>query len=444
MTGAGIRKETEPYLASFRQRNGTSPGWVRRLREEGITRFAELGFPTPRLEDWKYTSVAPIASRQFRIAPPLALDGPIREAAAAARIDGAVEIVFVNGRYASELSSVGSLPGGVLVTSLAAALERHGDLLETHVGRSSDVHGESFTALNTAFFEDGAFVYAPRGAWLEAPVHLLHLSAPEGDPIFLCPRTLIVAEESSVIEIVESHIGTGDGVTFANAVTEIVVGRGASVAHYKIQRESREAFHVATIEARQQADSRFLSHSVSLGGSLSRAAIRTVLEDEGGECRLNGLYVTGGTQHVDHHTTIDHRKPRCSSRELYKGVLDGRSTGVFNGKVYVRPDAQKSDAQQVNKNLLLSEAATINTKPELQIFADDVKCSHGATIGRLDENALYYLRSRGIDAETARELLIYAFSNELVEQIRIAPLREDLDRRLETRLREAPSLEALS
>ncbi|MGH7820885.1 MAG: Fe-S cluster assembly protein SufD, partial [Candidatus Binatia bacterium] len=417
MSPAGeIRQQTERYLSSFRELNGGAPPWLGRLREEGAAAFAALGFPTTRLEDWKYTSVAPIASTPFRRPP--AGDGGGRATAAAAgeaRLGVGAELVFVNGRLAPALSSVSGLPPGVVVGGLAEALRIRPDLVEAHLGRVAPPGDESFTALNTAFLEDGALVHVPRGMAVGEPVHLVFLSLPQAEPVMSSPRILVIAEENAAVDVVESFFAGGEGGYLTNVATEIVVGRNASVSHCKVQRESERAFHVAIVAARQEASSRFSSQSISLGAALARNDVRTALEGEGAECTLDGLYVASGAQHVDHHTTIDHRRPRCSSRELYKGVLDGRSTGVFNGKVYVRADAQKSDARQANKNLLLSDSATVNTKPELQILADDVKCSHGATIGRLDENALFYLRSRGIDAETARRLLIHAFSNELVD-----------------------------
>jgi Fe-S cluster assembly protein SufD len=245
---------------------------------------------------------------------------------------------------------------------------------------------------------------------------------------------LIVAGEASEATVIESYASADDATSFTNAVSEIVVGPHASVTHYKLQQEGARAFHIATIEARQGTGSRFASHAISLGALLSRTDINTTMEAEGTTCTFDGLYLAGGDQHVDHHTSIDHRRPHGTSRELYKGILDGRATGVFNGKVFVRPRAQKSDAQQMNKNLLLSDDAVINTKPQLEIFADDVKCSHGATIGRLSDDALFYLRARGIDAPTARQVLIYAFANELIERIGVAPLRERLGRALRRRL----------
>jgi len=285
-------------------------------------------------------------------------------------------------------------------------------------------------------------VYLPKGTLLEAPIHLIFVSAPSDAPIVSHPRTLVVAGEGSQASVIESYVGLGGGSYFTNAVSEILVGANAHLTHYKLQREGDGAFHVGTVAARQQADSTFTSHSVSFGGLLVRSDTNATLDAEGSTCTLNGLYMVAGRQHVDHHTLIDHRKPHGSSRELYKGVLDGHATGVFNGKVFVRPDAQKSDAGQVNKNLLLSEGATMNTKPQLEIFADDVKCSHGATIGRLDADAIFYLRARGIGAAAARNLLTYAFANELLNRMDVEPIRRQLEAVLSSRLHDQLRIEA--
>jgi Fe-S cluster assembly protein SufD len=333
---------------------------------------------------------------------------------------------------------------GLRILSLTEAFQQEEDLVRAHLGRYAAFENESFTALNTAFLHDGVLLHVGRGRVVDAPIVLRFVSTASSDPTMSFPRVLVVAEESSSVAIVESYVGDANGVYFTNAVTEVAVGANASVVHCKIQRESGRAFHVGRIEARQEASSRFGSYAISLGAALARTDIGTVFEGEGGECTFDGLYMADGQQHVDHHTSIDHRRSSCASRELYKGVLGGRSSGVFNGKVTVRPDAQKTDAQQVNKNLLLSEAATINTKPQLEIFADDVKCSHGATIGRLDEKALFYLRSRGIDEAAARELLIGAFANELVGRIRVEAVREPLLSILASKLGSPSAIEAVA
>jgi len=427
------------YLADFEQMNGTVPTWLTTLRRNGMARFAERGFPSMRLEDWKYTDVAPIARFPFRVAhPPVTVAAEVVEAA---DLTAGSRLVFVNGRYLPGLSSRGALPTGTRVTNLGAVLAREPELIEAHLGRYADAR-HAFTALNAAFIQDGAVVLLPRRAQVAEPIHLLFVAQPAGKPLVSHPRILIVASEESRAVVVETYIGNGGGVYFTNAVTEIVLGANADMTHYILQRESNQGFRVATLEVRQGAGSRFRSHAVSLGGALARSDINALFDAEGCECSLDGLYILGGTQHVDHHTMIDHRHGRCTSRELYKGVLDGKSTGVFNGKICVRPQAQQSDAEQVNKNLLLSDDATINTKPQLEIFADDVKCSHGATIGRLDDDALFYLRARGIDAAAARSLLIAAFANELIGRMQAAPIRAQLERLVSSHLHRAARAEA--
>ncbi|MGH7429263.1 MAG: Fe-S cluster assembly protein SufD, partial [Candidatus Methylomirabilaceae bacterium] len=349
--------------------------------------------------------------------------------------------VFVNGRYSPQLSSFRSLSKGVTAGSLAAALETDPTSLEPHLTRYARHEEHPFVALNTAFIEDGAFVHVPKGQVLNEPIHLLYVSTAGGTPGVSHPRNLIVVDDESQAMVVESYVGLGRDVYFTNAVTEIVGGRNTVIDYCKLERESEGAFHIATLQARLDRNSTFTSHAIDLGGALVRNDLNAVLAAEGVECTLNGLYMTKGQQHVDNHTRIDHVKPHCNSRELYKGVLDGRSRGVFNGKIYVHKDAQKTDAKQTNKNLLLSENAVINTKPQLEIYADDVKCTHGSTIGQIDQDALFYLRSRGIGRQTARSLLTYAFASEMINRIRIAPIRVQLETLLVTRLPEASQAE---
>ena len=423
----------DAHLENFRRLDGHAPGTLRALRERALARFTELGFPTIRLEDWKYTNVAPLAERAFHLADERAPRG-VEALAQRARLGTGIELVFVNGRYAEALSSVGRLPSGAVIGSLDSALQRRPELVEPHLGRYApfDQAPESLTALNTAFIRDGAFVYVPVGTAIDAPIHCLFLSLPADGPIVAHPRNLIVAGEGSRVTVVEQYVG--ERTYWTNAVTEAVVAAGAQLTHYKVQRESADAFHVGSVAVEQAGESTYHSHAVSLGAVLARTDIATRLDAPGAACTFDGLYVATAAQHVDHHTTIDHRQPRGTSRELYKGILAERATGVFNGKVFVRPHAQQSDAEQMNKNLLLSDDAQIETKPQLEIFADDVKCSHGATIGQLDDDAIFYLRARGIDAAAARQMLIFAFANELVARIDVAPLRALLTSEIESRL----------
>lgn len=429
------RQETEPYLSAFKhyQENGggRGPGWLRKLREAGISSFVKLGFPTARHEDWKYTNVGPLAATAFKRGEHSGTD---REAVAADAIrsllfaDSAYNrLVFFNGVSSPELSKLPGLPAGARVENLVNALRRDDGILHAHLSRYVRYQEHSFVALNTAFIEDGALVLIPRGAVIEEPIYLVFVSTGQYGPVVCHPRNLIVAEEGSQARIVEIHIGTGRGVYFANAVTEIFGGEGASIDHTLLQQEGDEGNHIGMLEAQLSRQCNFSANSITLAGSLVRNDVHVVLNGEGSECSLNGLYLVDGKQHVDNHTEIEHCMPRAKSQELYKGILSGSARGVFNGKILVHKDAQKSDARQTNKNLVLSENAVINTKPQLEIHADDVKCSHGSTVGQLDRDSLFYLRSRGIDSAEAQSLLCYAFASEVVSRVKIPTMRALLD-----------------
>ena len=443
-----VAEELDSYCVDFerleRDGAGRRPQWINQIRTAAFGRFVELGFPTTRLEDWKYTNVAPFVKRSFTRAEPVLT--PLSVTALVPFSLGEVacaQLVFVNGHYSRELSSFGALPEGVTVSSLATVLACNPVSVEAHLAQHAGYHDQAFVALNTAFMEDGAFVSIPKGTIVEAPIHLLFISArfgPADDgggsaPVSY-PRNLIVVGPDSQVRIVESYVGLEHDVYCTNAVTEIVAGENAVIDYYKVQRESEEAFHVATVQAHLGRSSTFSSHSIDLGGALVRNNLNVALEGEGAECTLNGLYMVTGRQHVDNHTRIDHVQPRCSSRELYKGILDGKSRGVFNGKVVVHKAAEKTDAKQVNKNLLLSGDAVIDSKPQLEIFNNDVKCTHGTTICQYDQDAMFYLRSRGVDLAAARSLLTYAFASELFDRIKVGPVRTRLEALLLTRLRD--------
>jgi len=406
----------------------SAPRWIQQVRQEAAERFAALGYPTSQLEEWKFTSVAPIARIPFQPAP---RDGNGVNAAALERVAladlGCPRLAFVNGWFSPALSRLGSLPSGVRAGSLAEAIEGGEPALEQRLARYAGFQDHAFVAFNTSVLGDGAFIEISRGAVVETPIQLLFLSAASGAPAVSHPRNLILAGRGSQASIIETYLSLTDQVHFTNVVTEIELGENAVIEHYKVQQENKRSFHVATLQARQNRSSSLTSHSVSLGAAIARHDLNSRLDAEGAECILNGLYAVGGAQHVDNHTTLDHAQPHCSSRELYKGILDGRSAAVFNGKIIVRQDAQKTDSKQTNKNLLLSEDAAINTKPQLEIYADDVKCTHGATIGQLGDEALFYLRSRGIAREEARALLTYAFASELIGRLKVEPLRARLD-----------------
>jgi Fe-S cluster assembly protein SufD len=422
----------DAWLSDFAAFERTAAGgkypWLTALRKDAIRRFADLGFPTTKDERWRYTSVAPIAEGSFT--PARAGTNGLTAGKLANFIFSDIDccnLVFVNGFYSADLSTPGALPKGVRVGSLAAALQSDPKKIEPHLARHADWRGNAFVALNTAFIMDGGFVFLPPETTLKKIVHLLFISTAEVAATVNCPRTLIVIGSASQASIVESYMGPYGGSYFTNAVTEIIAGDGSHVSHYKLQIESDEACHVGSTQVVQEEGADLSCHSICLGGQLTRNDVAAVMGGEGCELTLNGLYLTRGRQHVDNHTFIDHAKPRCTSRELYKGILNDQSTGVFNGKILVRPNAQKTNARQTNKNLLLSRDALVNTTPQLEIFADDVKCTHGATIGRLSEEALFYLRSRGIGEESARALLTYAFASDIISTVKIKPLQCQLD-----------------
>ncbi len=446
---ATLATQPELYLSHYANQQkelaGSGQPWLDRIRRRAIERFGEWGFPTTRLEYWKYTNVAPLTKVPFQPAA-YKLDGLSPERISRlpfARLP-APRLVFVNGCWSAELSSVGELPPRVKVGGLGAALKEKPELLEQHLARYAayDHPERAFVALNTAFMNDGAFVEVPKGALLEQPIHLLFLATGGAQPVFSQPRNLILVGAGAQAAFVETYLGLGGEASyFTNAVTELVAAENSTVEHYKFELEASQAFHMATLQVQQARDGNFTSHNVSLGGSLVRNDVNVVLDGEGSESNLNGLYVVSDEQHVDNHTLMDHAKPHCSSHELYQGVLDGRASGVFNGAIIVRPDAQKTDAIQHNKNLLLSSAALINTKPQLEIFADDVKCTHGATVGQLDREAIFYLRSRGLPYQEARDLLIRAFARTSVERMRLESLQHELEDLLVARLAGSKRLE---
>ncbi len=425
--------EKDAYLEAFprflRDQVGNGRSWTLPIRRQAIDRFAALGFPTMRDEAWRFTSVAPITRVPFHTRPGAGAETVSPESLERLTFEpwDCTHLVFVNGRHAPGLSRLRPLPRGLTVMSLAAALKSERQRLEPHLARHARYDEHAFAALNTAFMQDGAFVHAARGTVVEDPIHLLFVSTAGAGPVVSYPRNLILADAGSQLTLIESYVGLGSEVYLTNAVTEIVAGEGAVVDHCKLQRETEQAFHVATLQADLGRGAALTSHSIALGGALVRNDVGAVLGAEGGDCTLNGLYVVAGRQHVDNHTVIDHASPRCTSRELYKGVLDGKSRGVFDGTIIVRQDAQKTDARQTNKNLLLSGEALVETNPRLEIRADDVKCTHGATIGQLDEDAVFYLRSRGVGQEAARSMLTHAFVNDILDRLKAAPLRAGLE-----------------
>ena len=406
----------------------SGPLWLNELRQAGISSFAALGFPSTKNEDWKYTNLEPIASRHFVQDGREVKNVSVATLLAEAFADGACpRLIFVNGIYAPQLCSARDLPDGARVESLASLLKRDDGLLSTQLGRHASYRRQPLVALNTAFVGDGAVVVIPPGCHLARPIYLIYASSAGAEQLVSHPRTLIFLGAGSEARIVESYIGINGGTYFCNPVTELICQTDSRADHYRLQREGEAAFHTGTLEATLERGAHLTAHAVTLSGSLVRNDVHVSLNGEGAECVLNGLYLAGGHQHVDNSTAIEHVKPHASSFELYKGILDGAAHGVFNGKIVVHKDAQKSDARQVNKNLLLSENAVVNTKPQLEIYADDVKCSHGSTIGQIDADALFYLRSRGLGLDEARSLLSFAFAADVVGRIKIDSLRQRLD-----------------
>jgi Fe-S cluster assembly protein SufD len=373
-----VAEQTGVWLAEFTRQGKVAP-WMQQLRENAFQRFSETGFPTTHDEEWRFTNVAPIARSKF-----------------------------VNVRAAGTVTGA---PG-----------DAPADLAGTYLGKLASMEANPFVALNSAFLQDVVVIQVPRGTVVEEPIRIAYTGV---DSAHAAPRTLIVVGADAHCKIVESYAGAGS--YFTNAVTEIVAGAGAVVDHYKVQREDVAAFHISTTQVQLGRSTNFSTHSISLGGALVRNDVNVILAD-GSDATVNGLYIVNGTQHVDNHTTIDHAKPHGTSHEMYKGILDDRSSAVFNGRILVRKDAQKTDSKQTNKNLVLSDEAVIDTKPELQILADDVRCTHGATIGQLDAESLFYLQSRGIGKEQARSLLTYAFAQDVIDRIQVPDLREQLEK----------------
>ncbi len=430
------RDDTTPYLRELEgvgARRSGDPEWMRGLREAATARFREIGFPTPRDEDWKYTNVTSWVNH----------GGPVRcvvvtgfgPASRPESVDLCAEIVFRDGRYDAAASTLTSLPEGCRVGRISDAIAAGDAEVGRHLARHASFDRNGFTALSTAMLQDGAYVVlAPRTS-VPAPIAVTFETTALCAETSLHPRMLVVCGAESRAAIVECHRAEGGSRVLVNAVGELVLEEGAALDHVRVIADEGGAAHVATTEVVQGRDSRYASSALSLRGSFVRHDVNVRLSGEGAECSLDGLYLAGGRDFVDHHTTIDHAVPHCASRELYKGILGGEARAVFNGKVIVRAHAQKSDAQQTNRNLLLSGRAEIDTKPELQIFADDVKCAHGAAIGQLDDQALFYLKSRGVGERLGRHLLTLGFGQEMVDRIAVPSLHPWLGRALSDRLR---------
>lgn len=437
--------ESTDYVSLYRDLESTlapEPPAITELRRSAIARFAEDGLPSRRIEEWRQTSIDPIAKTRFSldggVEPTGGVAAELVQPLLAARepllIEGAHLITFVNGRLAADLSRLAGLPPGAAVGSLSSLTADTLDEVTGLIGNQAHPQGRPFVALNTALMADGAVVRLASGTTVEAPIQVLHLAASRGAPLQVHPRTLIAAGDRCTATIVETYAGLAASPYFTDAVTEVNVGAGCEIDHYKLQQESLNGYHIGAMEVGLGRDTVFSSHSISTGARLARHDVNASLDGEGIDCTLNGLYLTSGDQHVDNHMLVRHMMPHCTSHEKYQGILDDRSSAVFNGRIYVHPGAQRTDAKQSNRNLLLSREARANSNPQLEIFADDVRCTHGSTVGQLDEDALFYLRSRGIAEDAARSLLIYAFAAEVLQQVKLTIVKERTERMLAARL----------
>ncbi len=432
----------EQYVAAFRMHEGQilngSNAAVQGIRRAAIERFEALGLPRPKDEAWKYTPIARYLNRGYQLflgQPETEVTAQDVENLLVPDLDAHV-IVLVNGRYEASLSSVGTLPEGVIVTNLARAAEAHAEVFNAHFGTYADFEHEALVALNTAFVQDGLFIYVPKDTAVEKPVHLVSIIAAEED-LLVQPRHLIIAETGSAVKLVQTGRALGETKTFINTVTEVAVGRNAHVDLYEVQDDEPLVAQVNGVHTHQDDDSVFRTSFFTFGGEVVRNNVNIVADGRNDESHMYGLFLGTGDSHIDNHTFMDHAQPDCFSNELFKGILAGKSTGVFNGKIMVRQDAQRINAYQSNKSVVLSDSAAMYSKPELEIYADDVKCSHGATTGQLDKEGIFYLRSRGLSEQQARGLMLTAFARDVVDTVDIEPLREWLDGRLQDFFRRA-------
>ena len=402
-----------------------APAWVKERREAAAKRFAEVGFPNTRQEDWRFTNVAPIAEAKFAPA-----EGSFAQAAAlvdSVKVADSLRLVILNGQFAAGLSDLSKMPKGLRIAGLRDGARDGTDGLEQHLGTVFSLDAHPFAALNTANLDDGVAIFIAAGAVVETPIHIVTVTGGDHAAVTAHPRVLIVAGANSQARIAHTFVGAKDAVYFNNAVTEAVIGEGAVVDYYTDQRESEQAFHVANIQAHVSAKGVFASHAFSTGAKIQRHDIGIALKGEGADCTMNGVYLADGERLMDTHTSLDHAMPHCTSHEIYKGILAGKAKAVFNGRIIVRLDAQKTDAKQTNRALLLSDDATINSNPQLEIFADDVKCTHGAAVGQLDEEAMFYLQARGLTRPAARDMLLHAFAGEVMQGLKIPALREQIE-----------------
>jgi len=420
------------YISNFgefeKRLNGGKESSIHQKRKDALSNFSRLEFPTIKDEEWKYTSIAPLLKYNF--VPSYEKKIVSKDFIKSLLFDEMEHslIVFINGRYSAENSILLNLPEGAIAGSIANEIRKNNAVLLKYFGKYADHQNHIFTALSTAYTEDGAFIYVPTGKIVEEPIHIIFITDSGSEKILIQPRNLFIAEKNSQVTIIEHYVGNEREIYFTNSVTEIVAEENAVVDHIKLQEESKKAFHIARMEVDQERSSNFSSHLISTGADLTRNDFNARFNNEGGECTLNGLYMIDSTQLFDAHTLMDHAKPHCNSHEHYKGILDDKSRGVFNGKIIVRQDAQKTNAFQENNSILLSDQALVNTKPQLEIFADDVKCSHGATIGQMDDDAKFYLKSRGIGEEASKGILLHAFASDVITSIKIESIRNYIEK----------------
>ena len=428
--------------AALPQGAGQGPAWLKERREQAAKRFEHVGYPTTRNEDWRFTNVSPIADAKLVLA-----EGSFARAAAlvdSVKFPGALRLAIVNGQFAAGLSDLSALPKGVRIAGLRDGARDGADGLEQHLAKVFNIDAHPFAALNTAHLDDGVAIFIASGAVIETPIHIVVVTGSDlpsealakggSKTVVAHPRVLVVAGANSQVRIAQTFVGAPGQIYFNNAVAEVVVNDGAIVDYYTDQRESEQAFHVANIQAHVSAKGVFASHAFAIGARSQRHDIGIALKGEGADCTMNGVYLADGERLMDTHTSLDHAMPHCTSHELYKGILAGKAKAVFNGRIIVRIDAQKTDAKQTNRALLLSDEATINSNPQLEIFADDVKCTHGAAVGQLDEEAMFYLQARGLSRIEARDMLLHAFAGEVLEGLKIPALREQVEQAFFTAL----------
>lgn len=415
-----LKDSTDSYLQGYKQlitSDTSSAKFAESTREEAINNFVKLGFPTLRDEDWRFTNIVPIVKSQYSISTDVTtkVENIDIKKYLIHGLDSHL-MVFVDGVYSAELSNINDTDGKIIIKPISNALSDNRDIVEKHLFSCADIKQEAFTALNTAYFTDGAFVYVPGNTELDKTVEVLYISA---DPVssMNSPRNLIVVEKSSKVQVIEHYVSLTDSVYFSNTVSEVIIGENSTVDHYLIEQDSKKAYNISSLEVKQSANSNLNSHSFLLGGAIVRNNIHPVLGGQGCNSNINGLFLPSGRQHIDNFMKVEHASPHCDSRQVYNGILADKSKGVFHGRIIVHEDAQKTDAKQTNRNLLLSDTAKIDTKPQLEIYADDVKCTHGATIGQMDKDSLFYLRSRGIEQKLAKAIMLRAFASQNIEDI---------------------------